>query len=147
MADGTHMGDALTRRERDYLLVTIFVFAQHGAYERAKTLVDAMLAIGDDTPEVLLAEAILSFFCDDFDLTLNCLDKLDARGGDAFGAPSDEIERMRVFLRARCHFVQGREADAKALAAVLTEPKKKTGAAKNRAGDVLLSTGAGLKAS
>jgi hypothetical protein len=137
----------LSRRERDYLLVTIFVFAQHGAFDRAKTLVDAMLATGDETPEVLLAEAILSFFCEDFDLTLNCLDKLDAMDETLFAIAHSDTARMRTFLRARCHFAQGREADAKAVAAALTEPKKLTRTAKKPAADVLLSTGRALKAS
>lgn len=137
----------LSRRERDYMLVTIFVFAQHGAFDRAKTLVNAMLATGDETSEVLLAEAILSFFCNDFDLTLSCLDKLDAQDETLFAIAQSDRARMRTFLRARCHFAQGREADAKAIAVALTEPKKPARATKKPAADVLLSTGRALKAS
>ncbi len=147
MQDSSNGKVELGRRERDYLLVTIFVFAQHGAYDRAKTLVDAMLATGDETQDVLLAEAILSFFCDDFDLTLSCLDKLESRDGGTLATPSDDADRMRVYLRARCHFAQGREADAKAIAATLTEPRKPARTAEKSAADVLLSTGRALKAS
>lgn len=119
----------LQPRQRDYLLMTVFVFTQHGDYVRAKQIIDGMLAIGERSQKLLISQAVLEFFCGNYALALLCLDDLD-RMEDAKKSPDPESKRMRQYLRARCHYSSGRQAEAQDIAATLAAKPAKLPARK-----------------
>lgn len=109
------MRDDVTIRQRDFLLLTLFVMAQQGYVQRAGILAEALHALGDDTPELLLARAILRFIAEEWAAALAVLEELDRRAPiERFGEyQMDERQRMRRYLRARCLHELGDEASAR----------------------------------
>ncbi len=91
-------------RQRDFLLLNIYVLAQHGYVDRAGVLAEALYLLGDGTVEVQVARAVLRFFAGEWTATLACLDELDRTDPmERFGAyVLDDRQRMRRYLRARC---------------------------------------------
>ncbi len=91
-------------RQRDFLLLTIFVLAQQGYVDRAGILAESLHLVGDVSPETQLARAILRFFAGDFAAALAVLEDLDRLAPiERFGNYSlDERQRMRRYLKARC---------------------------------------------
>src|SRR5262249_41016357 len=96
----------LSTRQRDFLLLTIFVLTQHGYIERAITLAEAMHVLGDQSNEVALARAVLRFFSQDWNATLAHLDELDQLNPiERFGTYTmDHTQRLRRYLKARCFY-------------------------------------------
>ncbi len=109
--------------------MTVFVFAQHGDHARAKQIVDGMLALGERSKKVLISQAVLEFFCGNYALSLRCLDDLDQME-DAQKRPNPDVKRMRQYLRARCHYSSGRQAEAQDIAAMLVAEHAKLPARK-----------------
>jgi hypothetical protein len=99
----------LGRRERDFLLLNIFVLLQHGYAERASVLADAMHFAGENDTEVHLARAVLRFARRQWEAALESLDHLDRIDPiERFGAYRlDERQRMRRYLKTRCFFELG----------------------------------------
>lgn len=93
-------------RQRDFLLLTIYVLTQHGYLDRAWTLAEAMNALGDETPEALSARAVLRFLKGEWAAALACLEELDlADPIERFGRYRlSEAQRLRRYLKARCLF-------------------------------------------
>lgn len=93
----------LSRRQRDFLLLNIFVLARHGYAERARTLADAMFELGDESAEVLLARAVLRFAEGKWAETLETLDSLDRIDPmERFGKYRlTDKQRMRRYLKTR----------------------------------------------
>ena len=98
------MAGSPTSKQRDFVLLNVFVLAQHGYIERAATLAEALYLCGEISPEVLLARAVLRFFHCDWQLTLNILDDLDRLAPiERFGDYQlNDRQRMRRYLKARC---------------------------------------------
>ncbi|MBB3950331.1 hypothetical protein [Aureimonas jatrophae] len=96
----------LSTRQRDFLLLNIFVQIQHGYRERAGVLAEALHHLGDRGPDVLLARAVLHFLGGRWQPTLSCLDELDRIAPtERFGFYRlTERQRMRRYLRSRCLF-------------------------------------------
>ena len=94
----------LTTRQRDFLLLTIFVLTQNGYIERATALAEALHLLGDETGEVTLARAVLRFFARDWEAAIICLDDLDRIAPiERFGSYTmNDTQRMRRYLKARC---------------------------------------------
>lgn len=105
----------LTDRQRDFLLLNIFVLAQHGYVDRASALVEALHELGDGSPEVVLARAVMRFFRSDWSGALACLDELDRIDPmERFGRYRlNEQQRMRRYVKARCLFELGEKARAR----------------------------------
>lgn len=105
----------LTRRQRDFLLLNIFVLARHGYDARARVLADAMLADGDGSVEVHLARAVLLFTerrWREVLATLDILDRIDPI--ERFGSyRQTNRQRMRRYLRTRCLFELGEKERAR----------------------------------
>lgn len=91
-------------RQRDFLLLTVFVLAQQGQIDRAGVLAEALHLVGDDSAEILLARAVLRFFVEDFAAALAVLEELDRLAPiERFGSYRlDERQRMRRYLKLRC---------------------------------------------
>lgn len=91
-------------RQRDFLLLTIFVLAQQGYVDRAGILAESLHLLGDASAETLLARAVLRFFAEDYAAALAVLEELDRLAPiERFGSYSlDERQRMRRYLKARC---------------------------------------------
>lgn len=94
----------LGRRQRDLVLLTIFVLAQHGHLDRAGLLAEALHAAGDGSQEVLFARAVLRFLVREWAAALACLEELDRLAPiERFGRyVLTERERTRRYLKARC---------------------------------------------
>ncbi|MEL6683370.1 MAG: hypothetical protein AAFQ09_12120 [Pseudomonadota bacterium] len=112
------IGSGLSKQHHDYLLMTVYVFAQHADYDRAKQIIDGMLALGLRSGQVLISQAVLEFFSGNFDGTLRCLDKMEKHDAD-ITKHTLERDRMLRFLRARCLYAIGQEAKAENIAAQL----------------------------
>jgi hypothetical protein len=92
--------------ERDFVLLTVYVLAQHGYVEKATELIEGLHAAGDSTGHVLLARAVLRFFARDFRAALGCLEELDKVDPvERFGHYRlNDRQRMRRYIKARCLF-------------------------------------------
>ncbi|MGJ0508136.1 MAG: hypothetical protein ACR652_13625 [Methylocystis sp.] len=95
-----------TSRERDFLLLTVYVLARQGYVARAAVLLEALHLASAPTAEVTLGRAILRFFKRDFSNALTCLEELDRIDPlERFGHYRlTERQRMRRYLKARCLF-------------------------------------------
>jgi len=96
----------LTRRQRDFLLIAVSIQTQHGQFQRARTLVEALLSLGDRSAEVVSASAVLHFLDGRFEEALACLEELDRIDPlERFGSYRlNERQRMRRYLKTRCLF-------------------------------------------
>ena len=93
-----------SRRERDFLLLNVFVLAQQGYVDRAGVLVEALYLMGERSADVLLARTVTFFFAGEWALALACLEELDRQDPlERFGTYRlTERQRMRRYLKARC---------------------------------------------
>lgn len=98
------MASELSPEQRDFMLLNIFVLAQHGYIERAGTLAEALYVLGDNSAEVVLARAVLHFFSQNWGSALACLEELDQIAPiEKFGLyRMNSKQRMRRYLKARC---------------------------------------------
>lgn len=101
---------ALTPRERAYVMLAIHVRVQHLQLDAAAALVEAMLALGEDGPDLRLARAVVAFrqgrHAEVLD-ELRRLDRIDPPDGTA-GARAGERSRIRSFMKARsCYVLNG----------------------------------------
>lgn len=94
---------AIEGRERDFLLLTVFVCMQHGQVGKASALAEALVRAGDDSREALLAQAVVTFARGDYETTLSVLSRLDRIDPiERFGKRNlTDRQRMRSYLRAR----------------------------------------------
>lgn len=97
----------------------VYVLAQHGDHVRAKQIIDGMIALGERSEKILISQAVLEFFCGNYAVALRCLDDLD-RMSDGQKVTDKDTRRMRKYLRARCYYSSGREAEAQDIATGLT---------------------------
>ncbi len=109
------MTNELSTQQRDFLLLSIFVLAQHGYTDRASALAELLHILGDASHEVTLARAILRFCARDWEGTLVCLNELDRVAPiERFGAYTmNDLQRMRRYLKARCFYELKDYANAK----------------------------------
>lgn len=105
---------ALSKRERDYLFLSIFVRVQHLQFNQALTLIETLAAMGDEAPDLYLARAIVNYQLGRFDIALDDLQTLDRLQPPNMmsSAGDEERSRMRSFMKARCHFAIHGELDA-----------------------------------
>lgn len=96
----------IRRKERDFLLLNIYVFVQHGYVDRARILADSLYYMGDTSIEVLLARTVTRFLMRDWTGTLATLEELDhADPIERFGSYQPTWQqRMRRYLKARSLF-------------------------------------------
>lgn len=106
----------LSVRQRDYLLLTIFVLAQHGYFERALALVEGLAALGEDGERIRLARAVLQFLSEDYAGALAALEQMVPAGRGASRSPPSEESRMVRYITARCYCETGRRAEGEAMA-------------------------------
>lgn len=94
------------RHERDFLLINIYVLARHGYIERAAQLAEALYLMGEGSPDVWMARAVLRFCMRDWAAALACIEELDRIDpAERFGSYRlNERQRMRRYLKTRCLF-------------------------------------------
>ena len=113
--------------EKDYLLLTLFVMAYHGYFDKALTLVRAIRASGDNSEEIAIAEAIIHFVHKDYSSALGLLDTVDEknfivkRGKVKPDTVPSERGHMLAYVKARCLHELGRKSEAGDLLDVLTQ--------------------------
>jgi hypothetical protein len=115
MAGHMPESDAPSARQRDFLLLTVYVLAQQGYVERAGVLLEALHRASPPSVEVMLGRAILRFFKRDFSSALNCLEDLDRLDPlERFGQYRlTERQRMRRYMKARCLYELQQNARAR----------------------------------
>ena len=94
----------MSQHERDFLLLSAFVYAQHGHIDRAGVLIEALYGLGEYTPEVMIGRAVLRFYKKDWAGALACLEELDRLDPiERFGEYRlTDRQRMRRYVKARC---------------------------------------------
>jgi outer membrane PBP1 activator LpoA protein len=102
-------GPRLTRRQRDFLLLNIFVLLRHGYVERARVLAEALYRLGDDSVNVHLARAVLRFAAGDWQEALDVLERLDHVSPiERFGSYRlNEQQRARRYIKMKCFSEMG----------------------------------------
>jgi len=97
---------SLPLRERDYAMLAVLVRVQHCRHDEAMVLIDALLALGERTPEVLLARAVVESALDRHEAVLDTIRELDRIDPPEFraGRVIDERVRVRSFMKARATF-------------------------------------------
>lgn len=119
----------IAARQRDFLLLTIFVLAQQGYIDRAGLLAEALHAMGQTGADVQLARSVLRFLAGEWAAALTCLEELDRiEPIERFGAYQlTERQRMRRYLAARCLFELGENERARdVLDIYLRNPRKRS---------------------
>lgn len=96
----------VTQRQRDFLLLSVYVYAQHGHVDKAGVLLEALYGLGEYSSEIMIGRAVLRFFKRDWAAALACLEDLDRFDPmERFGNYKlTERQRMRRYLKARCLF-------------------------------------------
>jgi len=109
MATTSQYPELLTRRQLDYLLLTMFVLSQHGHFDCLDILASALSTIGEKNPQVVAAHTIVCFIKNDWEQTLAYLEELDRIAPiERFGKYKvTDKHRMRKYLRARCLYELG----------------------------------------
>jgi len=100
------MEHGLTRQERDYMMLGILVRIQHLRHAEALTLIEAMLATGIETVDVLMAKAVVESATGDHAMVLATIRRLDEIEPPEIraGQRIDERIRVRSFMKARATF-------------------------------------------
>jgi len=98
----------LSRLERDFVMLAVLVRIQHMRHDEAMKLVNALLALGQRTPEVLLAKAVVESSLENHESVLETIRELDRLDPPEFhsGRKIDERVRVRSFMKARASFGQ-----------------------------------------
>ncbi len=114
-ADRGGPASPLSPRQRDFLLLNIYVQIRHGYNDRALVLAETLRRLGDGSVEALLAHAVLLFLEARWGEALAMLDELDRLFPlERFGTYRlSERQRMRRYLRSRCLFELGEPARAR----------------------------------
>jgi hypothetical protein len=94
----------LTRRQRDYLLLNIYVLMRHGYVERARTIAEALHRLGDDGVAVHMARAVLCYASREWQAALDVLEMLDRTSPiERFGSYRlDDQQRARRYIKTKC---------------------------------------------
>ena len=94
----------LTRRQRDFLLLNIFVLLRHGYVERARVIAEALHRLGDDSVAVHMARAVLLFASREWQAALDVLEMLDRLSPiERFGSYRlDDQQRARRYIKTKC---------------------------------------------
>ena len=110
----------LSKLERDYALVDIYVRVQHLRYDEASVLIEGLLAIGEVTPEVLLAKAVVQSMLGQNENVLDTIRLLERIEPAEIisGKGLTEHVRVRSFIKARAKFGLAGELDDDARAAL-----------------------------
>lgn len=116
----TGAGISIPRQQVDYLLLAVLVRIQHLRHAEARTLLDALLALGHRTTEVLMAKAVVENELGNHAEVLALLTQLDRIDPPQFreGRKTDPRVRMRSFLQARATYALHGELDAEGRAAL-----------------------------
>lgn len=104
----------LTPRERDFLLLSIYVQLQNGYLDRAAILCNALQRLGDNSADAALAGAVIAFLQGNFRESIAHLDRLDRIDPlERFGSYRlTDRQRMRRYLRTRCLYELNESARA-----------------------------------
>lgn len=96
----------LSKLERDFIMVAVLVRIQHLRHTEALTLTKALLALGQRTPEVLLAKAVVESALENYEAVLDTIHELDRLDPPEFRPDRkiDERVRVRSFMKARATF-------------------------------------------
>lgn len=115
------MADTVLPKDQiDYLLLVISLRIQHLRHDEARLLVEALLALGVETVEVLLAKAVVDNALGRHTEVLATLTRLDRLDPPEFrkGRKADPRVRMRSFLKARATYALQGSLDAEGRASL-----------------------------
>ncbi|QFT33966.1 hypothetical protein FIV00_25950 [Labrenzia sp. THAF82] len=93
----------LSKRQVDYITLLIFLLARHGKIDRARVLVDALIALGVRGEKTLVARIILKFLSADYQEALQELEDVeDGLLPRIASAKRNDLRRTLTYIRARC---------------------------------------------
>lgn len=88
---------ALTPRERDFLLLSIYFQMRHGYPDRAATLAEALVQTGDTSREALLAQAITTFAQGRWDEALRLIEAIEQ------SSKANQVDpQILAYMKRRC---------------------------------------------
>lgn len=98
--------DGMPREQLDFLLLAVVIRIQHLRHAEARSLVNALLAMGVETVEVWMAKAVVENALDNHTEVLAALTRLDRLDPPQYrkGRKIEPRVRMRSFLKARATF-------------------------------------------
>ncbi|MGR3483826.1 MAG: hypothetical protein ACU0BF_00635 [Paracoccaceae bacterium] len=110
----------LSKRERDYLMLSILVRLQHLRHDEADVIADGMEAMGEGGPDLHFARAVIAYAREDFETVLSRIRQLDRIDPPDLYASrrADGKVRIRSFMKARATFALKGELDEEARAAL-----------------------------
>ena len=101
-------------------MIALFVRIQHLRFEEALILINALIAAGEWTPDILFAKAVVENALHDHEAALNTvrhLEKLDPAIITA-GSKATKRARMRAYIKARSCFALNDELNEEGRAAL-----------------------------
>jgi hypothetical protein len=115
MNDGVHdpgltlvkaLGQTASRLERDYAFLDIYIRVQHGRYDEALDLVEAMLILEGEHPDLMLARAVVLSLMSAHERALDTIRVMDRLFPVEIVTGSTQQERVRVrsYIKARAIF-------------------------------------------
>jgi len=110
----------LSGTEQGYALLAVLIRLQHHRLEEARVLVEALLALGERSVDVVMARAVVANAMGRHDEVLEAIDELDRMDPPVFrpdGAPDDRV-RARIYMKARAIFGLTGELDAEGRASL-----------------------------
>jgi hypothetical protein len=104
--------DAATR---DYLMLLIHVYVEHGYFRRATALAEALATSGDRGIDLAFSRMVIRFLTRDWTGALAFAEDLERRDPvERFGAfELSGRQRMRRYVRLRCLHELGQHAEAR----------------------------------
>lgn len=114
------LGQSLSRLELDYAFLDIFIRVQHDRLDEALVLVEALLVVEGETPDLVLAQAVILSLKGAHERALAACRVLDrlAPVEIVTGRAEEERVRARSYIKARAIFALTGELDADGRAAL-----------------------------
>jgi hypothetical protein len=114
------LGQSGSRMEQDYAFLDIYIRVQHARYDEALILVEAMLIIEGEHPDLMLARAIVLSLMSSHERALDAIRVLDRLSPVEIVTGRAQQERLRVrsYIKARAIFAITGELDEDGRAAL-----------------------------
>ncbi|EAV40749.1 hypothetical protein SIAM614_00867 [Stappia aggregata IAM 12614] len=109
--------NVLSRKQIDYITLTIFLLARHGRIERAQILVDALYALGVRAEKTLVARIVLKFLSGNYPEALQDLEDIEQGLLPRIEpAKRKDLRRLLTYIRARCFCEMDRRSEGEEIA-------------------------------
>lgn len=95
--------NVLSKRQIDYVTLTVFLLARHGRIGHARVLVDTLFALGVRGEKTLVARIVLKFLSANYPEALQDLEDFeDDLLPMVEPTKRNDLRRLLIYIRARC---------------------------------------------